>query len=854
MEHYVEGVIALKTLEQACQPRASVFDPAVRDTVYNIDDLNVINANAFFAENYVTQGMQQLLTETFKRLEGKSQNTSGAFLLSQSMGGGKTHNLIALGLLAKNPSLRQQVMDDFYAPGPMGAVRVATFSGRKTHTPFGIWGEIATQLNKRGMFQDFYSPLTPPGDNDWVELLRGEPVLILLDELPPYFEAAQAVPVGSTTLDVITTTALANLFVAVTSDKLPNACVVITDLRSSVYGHGSHAVTASLQNLAQEANRSVTRIDPVRLNSDELYHIMRTRLFESLPDAAEIETVADAYRQAVDEAKRMDLTTAPPDAMRRDVLDAYPFHPGIRDLFARFRENSGFQQTRALIRIMRCVAARLWESGDARHQFLIGAHDLDLHDQELISEIRMINSSLDNAIAHDIANENNTSVAELIDSGDQHDAQDAATLIFLSSLSQAVNPTLGLDRSGIVGYLAAPDRNITTLRASLDQIQAQSWYLHATSSGALLYKNTENLNAKLESYAQGMLPDQRETELRSRLSDLFEPQTRAVYGRVEMLPALDQVQLSPDAVTLIVFRPSATALQEIELFFNEQQYKNRVLFLTGESNRYERVLERSAYLRAIGAIIKEFQQERIREDEPQFQDAREIETREKAQFYMACREAFQILWYPSSGGLTRVDLDPHYVGNRYEGEAQVVAALKDVHKYTEEIGADSGFKNRVENRLWPQGLKEVDWSAIRKSAASNPGWLWHHTRALDELRDELISRDIWRDLGGGYVSRGPFPKPATSVSVQQLVRNPNGEARLRIRPLHGDVVYYSPDGTATTSSPRLDLVDDYKTSAVSVSFLCVDSSGEHETGDPARLAQPDRSEVPVLRTRRHAHV
>ena len=281
------GEIKLKTLEQVCQPRTSVFDPTVRDTVYSIDDLTTLNPGAFFAENYVTQGMQQLLTEAFRRLEGKSQNTSGAFLLSQSMGGGKTHNLLALGLLAKHPQLREQVMKDFYAPGPMGAVRVATFSGRKTKTPFGIWGEIATQLNKRQVFEDFYSPLTPPGDDDWIELLRGEPVLILLDELPPYFEAAQAVPVGSTTLDVITTTALANLFVAVTSDKLPNACVVITDLRSSVYGHGSSAVTASLQNLAQEANRSVTRIDPVRLNSDELYHIMRTRLFETLPDESD---------------------------------------------------------------------------------------------------------------------------------------------------------------------------------------------------------------------------------------------------------------------------------------------------------------------------------------------------------------------------------------------------------------------------------------------------------------------------------------------------------------------------------------------------------------------------------------
>ncbi len=156
----------LKPLAQVCEPRDSVFDPSVRDTVYNIDDLPTIDPARFFAENYITQGMRQLLTEAFSRLEGKSQNAPGAFLLSQSMGGGKTHNLLALGLLAKHPDYRQRVMGEFYQPGPLGAVRVVTFNGRKTNTPFGVWGDLAAQLNKQQVFADFYSPLTPPGDND----------------------------------------------------------------------------------------------------------------------------------------------------------------------------------------------------------------------------------------------------------------------------------------------------------------------------------------------------------------------------------------------------------------------------------------------------------------------------------------------------------------------------------------------------------------------------------------------------------------------------------------------------------------------------------------------------------------
>jgi hypothetical protein len=40
----------------------------------------------------------------------------------QSIDGGKTLNLVALGLLAKNESLRARVMDGFFTPGALGTV------------------------------------------------------------------------------------------------------------------------------------------------------------------------------------------------------------------------------------------------------------------------------------------------------------------------------------------------------------------------------------------------------------------------------------------------------------------------------------------------------------------------------------------------------------------------------------------------------------------------------------------------------------------------------------------------------------------------------------------------------------
>jgi predicted AAA+ superfamily ATPase len=94
-------------------------------------------------------------------------------------------------------------------------------------------GAIAEQLGKKESFKDYYSPLQAPGQKAWTNLLKGEPLLILLDELPPYFENAKSKTIGNSDLAAVTTTALSNLLVAVGKPELENVCVVISDLRAN---------------------------------------------------------------------------------------------------------------------------------------------------------------------------------------------------------------------------------------------------------------------------------------------------------------------------------------------------------------------------------------------------------------------------------------------------------------------------------------------------------------------------------------------------------------------------------------------------------------------------------------------
>jgi hypothetical protein len=331
----------------------------------------------------------------------------------------------------------------------------------------------------------------------------------------------------------------------------------------------------------------------------------------------------------------------------------------------------------------------------------------------------------------------------------------------------------------------------------------------------------------------GKLREQLRAELRRRLADLFPPVAKVVYGRVEPMPALDEVQLSPDEVTLVIFEPSTDGRKEIDDFYDHQQYRNRVLFLTGPQQAYESILQRAAELSAINTIIDELKASKLVTADAQLVEAEEIKSRVEGQFYQAVVGTFQTLLYPTRNGLNETQLGGAYVANKFKGEEQIREALKQAYKFREDTGVDSAFRTSLESKLWPESVKQMLWSEVRRRAATDPSWVWHHPRALEHLREELIKRDQWRDVGGGYVARGPFPQPPATVTVQQLERDKDtGVATLRFKLQRADTIYWSTTGPATTASERVHDPNSFKTDAPRAWFLAVDSTGEHEPGDP----------------------
>jgi hypothetical protein len=130
-------LISAAPVSELTNPRPSVFGRGRSDTVAEIADLPNLNARTFFHETHITEGMGVLLRQVFDRLMGRSDQ--GVFRLKQAMGGGKTHNLLATALLAKDSAERKAILQRIGVAVDDRPVRVAAFSGRETDLSEYLW-------------------------------------------------------------------------------------------------------------------------------------------------------------------------------------------------------------------------------------------------------------------------------------------------------------------------------------------------------------------------------------------------------------------------------------------------------------------------------------------------------------------------------------------------------------------------------------------------------------------------------------------------------------------------------------------------------------------------------------------
>ena len=343
---------------------------------------------SFFDRTYVTDGMRELIRRVVQALNGKeSQNR--VISLQTGFGGGKTHSLISLYHTVKysrdfrNMEAARQILDPEDMP-QFDDARVAVFTqntvsvvdghqaedGIITHT---LWGELAYQLGGRDGYERVRradEQRIAPTANDIKPIIEGAtPALILIDELADYCAKASGLTVGGGTLFTQTNSFMQTLTEVVAS--VPRTVLICTLPASATEVASSEIGQEILSALETRVVRVGSSVKPV--DDEEIFEVVRRRLFDKMQKPEVIEQVARKYKDMYHNRRDALPLEADRVAYVERIKKAYPFHPELIDIFrVRWGSDSRFQRTRGVLRLLASIVKDLW----LRRSTLVGTQAL----------------------------------------------------------------------------------------------------------------------------------------------------------------------------------------------------------------------------------------------------------------------------------------------------------------------------------------------------------------------------------------------------------------------------------------------------------------------------------------------
>lgn len=343
---------------------------------------------SFFDRTYVTDGMRELIRRVVQALNGKeSQNR--VISLQTGFGGGKTHSLISLYHTVKysrdfrNMEAARHILDPEDMP-QFDDARVAVFTqntvsvvdghqvedGIITHT---LWGELAYQLGGRDGYERVRradEQRIAPTANDIKPIIEGAtPALILIDELADYCAKASGLTVGGGTLFTQTNSFMQTLTEVVASiPKTVLICTLPASAREVASSEIGQEILSALETRVVRVGSSVKPVD-----DEEIFEVVRRRLFDKMEKHEVIEQVARKYKDMYHNRRDALPLEADRVAYIELVKKAYPFHPELINFFhVRWGSDSRFQRTRGVLRLLASIVKDLWQ----RRSTLVGTQAL----------------------------------------------------------------------------------------------------------------------------------------------------------------------------------------------------------------------------------------------------------------------------------------------------------------------------------------------------------------------------------------------------------------------------------------------------------------------------------------------
>ena len=571
----------------------------------------------FFRRTYVTPGLRELIANSVRRI-----NSNGGDPVIQTktgFGGGKTHSLIALYHLVKNPAPLVAISDqaddatgkEIYSvfeeagvePRESVSANVAAIIGTAASTtdtealtkekgdPLNnLWGEMAYQLGGQEAYDIIGQASrqgTSPSEVELVRLFEHVgPSVVLMDELVLYLRNLLPEQYD------YAYTFIQNLTQAVSAVKDVSLVVTLPQSRQEAGDDRGERVLDTLQSI-------VGRIESIRapISTGEAFEVVRRRLFQEVKEPEELGRTCEAFAKLYSSNKRDFPRDAAQDNYVKRMRDCYPIHPEIFDrLFNDWSSIHQFQRTRGVLRLIAVCIRQLYERSDDP---LIMPGDLPLDVSELNAELTKSLAFRGGGRWRPVIEEADgaNSKVDQLDAGNPRfaDLRGAAKrvsrTIFLGSVPG--NNIHGLTKSQIHLGTAQPRQNIATYTEAINAMSRSLYYLHE-GNDRYFYNTEANLN-RVHAERVGKITN-------DEANEFIQGQLRGAIVRrrnVVVCPESSNDISESEEVRIVVLTPNlqlpsrASDTKSAEMFANDavmhrgthaRNHRNTLVFVTGRAD------------------------------------------------------------------------------------------------------------------------------------------------------------------------------------------------------------------------------------------------------------------------------
>ena len=533
----------------------------------------------FFAKTYLTTALRGLIISVLKRLNDDTSGSQAITDLMTTFGGGKSHALLCVYHLANHgkEGSKWAGVDSLLKEANLMSIpqaNVAVLSGEDFDPAHGergekgeplrrtLWGELAWQLGGKEGYEivrkndEFFSA---PSARKLEEVLAlNNANVILVDEALRFLTRSRAIELGADNQKTSLAAQTLEFFRALTEavSNTPRSALVAT-------------LQASILEMSREDIPDYDRIKeifkrlakPVRLaEAEEIYEIIKRRLFEDTGDPFEIKKVANAYYDYYCEHKESFPQNVTASSYLQKLERAYPFHPEFLDVMnERWSSIPQFQRTRAILRMLAILVADLYKK-DSNPLIQISSAKLGVRDfrTEVIQQLHA-ESQFDTVIESDIAG-TGARAQKIDETGNltyqrERIAEGVATSIFFYSFGgAAVSPSASL-----------PSLRLAVLRPGLEPafIPDAIQLLRKTSTG-LFYLQIEGENYRFTVTPNlNMIVAEREAavdkeKVSEKLHEAIENEIAGNNFRIIPFPTEPRDVPNQAQLTLVIMSPEET--------------------------------------------------------------------------------------------------------------------------------------------------------------------------------------------------------------------------------------------------------------------------------------------------------